>query len=278
MQIPWSAQSSVVGRGQRRPRLILSQVPSFFGDGFAGAGTAGVRIGDSGRVALDQDRLCIRLGSSVQASLRKGREMSEIVVWAVDIGSVMMNRFGWCRRDGQAQKSGHDIHDLVLGVVADLAQGKRVALGFECPLFVPITDDPKFLTRARVGEGARAWCAGAGSGALATGLSETVWVLERIRRIVTKPVIPTLDWMTFRGGHANLFLWEAFVTGAAKGETHLNDAEIAALMFWQNLDDVPRANAVKAEAPYSLIGAALLRAGLTTDLAVLFEPCVVIKA
>lgn len=204
--------------------------------------------------------------------------MSEVVVWAVDIGSVMMNRFGWCRREDEAQNSGHDIQDLVLGVVADLAQGKRVALGFECPLFVPITADPKSLTRARIGEGSSPWSAGAGCGALATGLSETVWVLERIWRTVTEPVIPTFDWGLFDEGRANLFLWEAFVTGAAKGITDLDDAEIAALMFWKNLGDIPGANAVTAEAPYSLIGAALLRARMTTDLSVLFEPCVVIRA
>jgi hypothetical protein len=95
---------------------------------------------------------------------------------------------------------------------------------------------------------------------------------------MTEPVIPTFDWTVFGESRANLFLWEAFVTGAAKGITHPNDAEIAALMFWKNLGDIPGANAVTAEAPYSLIGAALLRAGITTDLRVLFEPCVVVRA
>jgi hypothetical protein len=60
--------------------------------------------------------------------------------------------------------------------------------------------------------------------------------------------------------------------------THLNDVEIAALTFWKNRDDIPGANAAEAEAPYSLIGAALLRAGMTMDLRVLLEPCVVIRA
>jgi hypothetical protein len=103
-----------------------------------------------------------------------------------------------------------------------------------------------------------------------------VWVLERIQRSVK--VNPTFDWTIFREGQASLFLWEAFVTKEAKGIAHLEDAEIAALTFWKNLDDIPGANAVEAEAPYSLIGAALLRAGMTTDLRVLFEPCVVIRA
>jgi hypothetical protein len=204
--------------------------------------------------------------------------MSDVIVWAVDIGSVKKDRFGWCRKEDQAPNSGHDIQELVLGVVADLDQGKRVALGFECPLFVPITADPKFLTSARVGEGSRSWSASAGTCALATGLTETVWVLERIQRNASVLVTPTFDWAIFGEGHANLFLWEAFVTREAKGITHLEDAEIAALMFWGNLGDIPGANAVEAEAPYSLIGAALLRAGMTKDLSVLFEPCVVIKA
>lgn len=203
--------------------------------------------------------------------------MSEVVVWAVDIGSVEKNRFGWCRIEDQTPTTGHDIQDLVRGVVADLAQGKPVALGFECPLFVPITDDPMFLTRARNGE-SKSWSSGAGCDALATGLSETVWVLERIRRTGIVPIIPTFDWLNLSEGRANLFLWEAFVTGAAKGISYLDDAKVAAVAFWTNLGDIPGSNAVEAESPYSLIGAALLRAGLTTDLSVLFEPCVVIKA
>lgn len=204
--------------------------------------------------------------------------MNDLVIWAVDVGSVKKNRFGWCRKEGQNLELSHDIRKLVSGVVEDLEQGKRVALGFECPLFVPITGEPELLTSARVGEGNRAWSAGAGCGALATGLSETVWVLERIRQDMTKPIVPTLDWQRFRDFDANLFLWEAFVTGNAKGIHHMNDAEIAAEKFWLCLEDIPGATAVTAEAPFSLIGAALLRSQLTADLSVLFEPCVVLRA
>jgi hypothetical protein len=207
--------------------------------------------------------------------------MSNVVIWAIDIGSVMNNKFGWCRIDGAALESGHDIRALASGVAADLGDARAVALGFECPLFVPVPDDPRYLTSARAGEGNRAWSAGAGCGALATGLSESVWVLERIRSAATVPVLPTFGWDAILAGSANLFLWEAFVSGAAKaieGIAHVNDAEIAALAFRNALADVPGAKAVTAPNPFSLIGAALLRAGLTTDLRVLNEPCVVIKA
>lgn len=45
--------------------------------------------------------------------------------------------------------------DLALAVASDLREGKAVAMGFECPLFVPLADLPVDLTRARPGEGAK---------------------------------------------------------------------------------------------------------------------------
>lgn len=79
-------------------------------------------------------------------------------------------------------------------------------------------------------------------------------------------------------GQANLFVWEAFVTGLAKGLSHHGDAEIAALSFCSEYPHIAEAGSVTAEHPYSLIGAALLRSGLSTDLDVLFTQCVVIKS
>jgi hypothetical protein len=38
-------------------------------------------------------------------------------------------------------------------IAADLNAGHHVALGFECPLFVPVSEDPNGLTSARPGEG-----------------------------------------------------------------------------------------------------------------------------
>ena len=107
---------------------------------------------------------------------------ANIVVWAADIGSVAQNNFGWCRADSQLkQTSGSNIADAVAGIAQDLSDGKQVALGFECPLFVPITTNPQDLTKSRQGEGSRPWSAGAGSGALATGLTECVWMFEQIK-------------------------------------------------------------------------------------------------
>lgn len=205
--------------------------------------------------------------------------MPEPVVWVADIGSVVRQRFGWCRltADGNS-RAGREIDDFARGIAQDLNEGNLVALGFECPLFVPVPGDPTGLTKARRGEGNRPWSAGAGAGALATGLTECVWVLERVRSLTRVSITATLAWERLKGGEANLFIWEAFVTGGVKGDSHQEDAQIAAETFWTRYPNIAEANAVEAENCYSLVGAALLRAGLVQDLSVLRQPCIVVRS
>jgi hypothetical protein len=205
--------------------------------------------------------------------------MNSIVTWAVDVGSIKAGHFGWCRLNlaGEPQ-TGTDIRELVDRIADDFAKRIPVALGFECPLFVPVTEDPERLTRARCGEGNRPWSAGGGAGSLATGLAEYTWIFEQIRKKTKGKARPTFDWATFENGSANLFIWEAFVSAEAKGPTHAKDAEIAARSFWNAFRRNQVTSAVKAENAFSLVGAALLRAGLSTDLAFLSTPCVVIKS
>src|SRR5262245_58986181 len=104
-------------------------------------------------------------------------EAMSLEIFCADIGSIARDRFGWTRKiSGESDKtglSGTSIIDLVDAVAEDLNAGRKVALGFECPLFVPLPRNPHLLTAVRPGEGSRPWCAGAGSGALATGLTET---------------------------------------------------------------------------------------------------------
>jgi len=212
----------------------------------------------------------------------QGSAAGRLAVCCADIGSVAKKRFGWARRyEGRKEEgatSGTDIRKLVAGVAADLASGLPVALGLECPLFVPIREDPAGLTSARVGEGSRPWSAGAGAGSLATGLTQSVWILRDLRRSAPVGVPAFLDWEDFRKAGVGLFLWEAFVTSDAKGRTHAADAEIAVNCFVARLPDIPAANAIHETLVYSLIGAALLRTGWSTDLGLLETPCVVIKA
>lgn len=74
------------------------------------------------------------------------------------------------------------------------------------------------------------------------------------------------------------FFFEAFVTAAAKGVDHADDALIAAREAQALLSgDRPYRSAIDEPAVFSLLGASLLRTGWSTDLSVLSAPCLVVK-
>src|SRR4051812_36154370 len=188
----------------------------------------------------------------------------DLCVYAVDVGSVSQHKLGWAcarslgeRADPAAAET--DITRLVDGVARDLSAGRRIALGFECPVYVPVPTDPQRLGKARVGEGNRAWSAGAGTGALTTGLVGAAWVLRELRKRLG--ALPTfLDWPTFEAANTGLFLWEAFVSSTGKGAsvTNSGDAAIAVERFLDLLPDPVEKDEIDAEAPLSLIAAAAL--------------------
>lgn len=167
--------------------------------------------------------------------------------------------------------------EFCTGISKDLTYDKKVAIGFECPLFVPISDNPALLTSARQGEGNRAWSAGAGSGALATRLTETVWIFSMIKNMTKLTIKATFNWQRFIDYNFNLFIWEAFVTKDSKAKTHHRDAKIAVEKFLNEYPNIEQANDVTTEKPYNLAGASLLRVGLTNHIGLLSRPCVVIK-
>ena len=140
------------------------------------------------------------------------------------------------------------------------------------------SEDPTGLTSARSGEGDRAWSAGAGAAALATGLTETVWVLDQVKRRINVTPSVFADWPRFRDASSGLFIWEAFVTKAAKADTHHGDAELAVRSFRDNLQHLEAQNAVICEGNVrSLFGAALLQAGWVKDLSWLSKSCIVVR-
>ena len=144
--------------------------------------------------------------------------------------------------------------------------------------FIPLVEDERQLTRARPGEGNKPWSAGAGCGALATGLVEVAWVLQSVRRQLTQLSPPFLAWDQFASCGMGLFLWEAFVSGRAKGATHVADAEAGAKAFLEALPNPESRNAVVCNSPvYSLVGAALLRTGWSTNVNLLQESCLVLR-
>lgn len=174
-------------------------------------------------------------------------------VVAVDVGSVRSN-FAWAALDLPGRRpvgeGGSHPEGAALAVLEALDTGVPVALGFEAPLMVPVSpvgpvDAWRTLGQARQGETtdgrSRPWSAGAGSGSLATGLVQLAWVLERVGsgvpglRCTTRPD----PWLA---GDAELFVWEAFVSGTGKpvpsGITqHAADAAAAADTFADRLEE-----------------------------------------
>jgi len=207
---------------------------------------------------------------------------SPLAIYCADIGSIPNHRFGWACTDTagdrvERHRGSAEIGDLVEIVAADIADGRAVALGLECPLYVPVPEQPLRLGMARTGEGNRSWSAGAGAGALATGAVQVAWILQALRRRAPDAQ-PFLDWEAFTSVGHGLFLWEAFVTDRAKAATHIDDAAVAVTAFRDALPHVIAANAVTADRPLWLLGAALLWSGWSDDLALLHAPCLVIKA
>ena len=205
-------------------------------------------------------------------------QTDQMAICCADIGSVQKGKFGWASIPAVHNADYASPRSLARFVAEMLEANLRVALGFECPLWVPIADEPLDLTRARRGEGSRAWSAHAGAASLATGVAEVCWLLDQIRRDAP-PVEALLDWEAFERTTNALFVWEALVTADAKTGTHQGDAQAAVDAFKDALPDLRLKNAViPTHRTRSLIGGAMLWSGWTQDLKTIAEPCIVIKA
>jgi hypothetical protein len=120
-----------------------------------------------------------------------------VCVVLVDIGSVRPpSKFAWAAIDAPGRDlvdSGMDPGSAVSALVPGLLAGARAALLLEAPMSVPVPggrpDAWPGLGKARRGERNRPWSAGAGAGALATGLAQGAWMLRKLA--VTVPDLPT---------------------------------------------------------------------------------------
>jgi hypothetical protein len=164
-------------------------------------------------------------------------------VLCVDVGGP--TKIGWADSEGR-DGSGANLGVALDGLIELLLAGRRVALGFEAPIWTPVRAELARITGRRGGietKYNRAWSAGAGTGALGAALALMPWCLTRIAK-GAGPVATTVDLERFLEG-GGLFLWEAFVSGAMKaiGTTHHDDARLACKAFvdrWPDLrSDVP---------------------------------------
>lgn len=198
---------------------------------------------------------------------------------ALDVGSLA--RLGWwCDRDGTGF-GGMEIGGLVDLIVEEISSGRSVALGFESPLFVPAPTSVEDLCRQRRGERGRPWSAGAGTAALAVGFQEATYVLMGVARLLASPPVVDVDFACLQRPEPALVVWEAFVSGKGKDRTavdpHIDDARLAVAELRRRLGGLDPSSDVNEPAATSLIGAAILRAGLSADLTLLSRPCVVVR-
>lgn len=204
-------------------------------------------------------------------------------IYCADIGSIIRNNFGWAGllQPGSTIIVSSDINELVECVASDLNNRLPVALGFECPLFVPFGRAPEDLLRNRSGERDRSWSASAGAQVLTIGIAQINYTLSKVQSRLAGKCPVFLDWAQFSKAGQGLFVWEAFVSGNGKhGQTqspHTFDARTAVNAFDAQLSNSTLQNAIRESTVHSLIGAALLRTGWTEDVSLLSQPCVVIK-
>jgi hypothetical protein len=195
---------------------------------------------------------------------------------------------GWAIIEKGRATAGSGLDDLVQEVIDAIKRDSGVALGFECPLYVPLRSTLASELKGRVGEGSPPWCVGAGAHSLAVGLGQAALILARIKRAIPS-LCGTTRWGEFMGGAAKLFIWEAYVTSrqgesmalptelASRISSHAKDALAAVLRFAQVMNDGVQSDLV-AEPALSLAGLHLINTELATDLSLLRETCVVLKA
>lgn len=209
------------------------------------------------------------------------------VIACLDIGSPKKGNVGWAAVDGSTHATGGDLRAFVAALADILQAGRTVAVGFECPLYVPKRADPLAMTDGRVGEEGLNWCGGPGASVLATGLAQVNWCLGQIAKRAPSAK-GTTRWHDLAHGRANLYCWEAFITSKAGVEIplqdvadvprHQQDALCGALGFEQALAwHGEPVSELQDDAALSLIGLHLLETGLATDLGLLSEPCTVLK-
>lgn len=202
--------------------------------------------------------------------------MRNLILYAVDIGSIKGGNFAWARGTNTGHvTSGQDPDELVRLAYTDLSE-VPVAMGFECPLYVPVRSDPLKLTDKRDFEGNRPWSAGAGAGSLTVGIVETIWVLQEIRSRATG-CRAFLDWDEFANDGQGLFLWEIFASRLPDHVTHIDVAEAAVQAFARALPDPAKSSLDHSGDVHSLIGTALLHTSWNADPGIITAKCLVIK-
>ena len=191
-------------------------------------------------------------------------------ICVVDIGSPKLGNIGWSlvNNDGTDEWSGQELDDLFPIISNQLGSG-GLLLGLEAPLFVPIRNDLILATKARKGEERRPWSAGAGAQVLAMNLPIMIYIFEKIIKNAIKAEF-IINSEQFSGAAGQTLIFEAFVSGKDKGDSHIEDAQIMSRYCAQYAKINRLPNTILEDEPnvkyFNLAAAALLHCGGIKDL------------
>lgn len=190
-------------------------------------------------------------------------------ICVIDIGSPKLGNLGWCFFDIKKNQEliGDNLDDLFTNLI-EASKTSGIILGLEAPLFVPLRPDLMEATRARKGEGRRPWSAGAGAQVLTMNLPIMTYIFKRIYAL--KPDISYfLNEHGFSAQSGQVMIFEALVSGADKGKSHINDAQImvSSCLSFSQLKRLPQSILEdENQTEYlNLSAAALLRCGIWSD-------------
>lgn len=203
-------------------------------------------------------------------------------VFCADVGSIARNSFAWARRiPGSAGEELHrpeSIEALAASVVDALRDDKPVALGFEAPLFIPVPENPDRLGKARPCDApSPSWSSSVGASVLATAMAQIPWTLRFIHDQAPDLRLH-LQWAPFAESQKGLLLWEAFVSGTAKGKTHEEDAHRGVQAFCEQLPEPGEPTAAETESPFSVLAAAAIWAGFDLSREDMRGGCLLVRA
>ena len=206
----------------------------------------------------------------------------DLQVFCADVGSIARDNFAWARRipssgDEELHRPG-SIESLAASVVDILRRGEPVALGFEAPMFLPVPVNPEQLGKARPYDApSPSWSSNVGASALATGMVQIPWTLRFIHDRLSDLRVH-VQWPPFAEHRDGLLLWEAFVSGPAKGDTHEEDARSGVQAFCEQLPSPGDPSATETERPFSVLAAAAIWAGFDLPIENLHRECLLVRA
>lgn len=192
----------------------------------------------------------------------------------IDIGSPRQGNLGWWITGPSIEDGGTGPEDMIAKLTKAVQAGP-VVLGFEAPMYVPAKRDIRATIQQRPGEAGRPWSAGAGASVTAMALALVPAIFDRLAFNVPG-ITAWQDWARKPEKAGEILVFEAFVTtGVSNG--HAEDAKLAAYAVRELLGQANTESALGKEPCMSMLGAALLHAGMSDDIEELHRQCLVVK-